>query len=97
MPAWSISVDQSMGLRPWFVRNVLVFENGFEPKKPFLADSGDGCADSTTRVFGALNNEASVLAWPPQRITARGASRAAKACTTVSVIGSQPILRWEPA
>jgi hypothetical protein len=36
------SICQSIGCKPFFFRKSLVFENGFEPKKPLEADNGDG-------------------------------------------------------
>jgi hypothetical protein len=30
---------------PFFTRYVLILEKGLDPKKPFLAERGDGCAD----------------------------------------------------
>ena len=34
-----------MGLRPLETKNLFVLENGFEPKKPLLAERGDGCTE----------------------------------------------------
>src|SRR5699024_227906 len=91
--AWG---DQSIGASPWAVRKAFVWENGLDPKNPRRADSGEGCADSRTKILAVLNCGASALAWAPQRSTTSGVPRCARACTAAAVMFSHPILRWDP-
>ena len=40
-----------MGFDPRLVSKLFVFEKWAQPKKPLLADNGDGCAASKIKLF----------------------------------------------
>src|SRR5690606_36452498 len=73
--------------------NALVRLNGREPKKPFRAESGLGCTDSThgTEPSSGL----SLRALLPHRIATNGLFRSTSATMARSVISSQPLPWWE--
>ncbi len=76
-------------------KNIFVLENGFDPKKPLLADKGDGWADSIIRWFGFVIKIFLDLAKFPHNIKIRGSSLRFRAEIIWSVKICQPILLWE--
>ena len=76
--------------RPASVRAVLVRENGWEPKKPLWADSGEGWADSMIVCRDVSMRVFFLRAWLPQRMNTTRWSLASTARITWSVKTSQP-------
>ena len=67
--------------------------NGRDPKKPRLAESGEGCADSTHGIGESIG--LSDWASRPHRIAAHGPPRTASAVIAHAVTSSQPRPRCE--
>ncbi len=61
---------QLIGAEPIFSRYWFAVENGFDPKKPLYADSGEGWADLMIGVFPSKAE--AVAASRPQRIATSG-------------------------
>ena len=82
-----------MGSAPRSASRALTRLNGWDPKNPREADSGDGCTDSTDGVLPSIG--LSDWASRPQRIAANGdpaSARATSARIAHSVTSSQPLL-----
>ena len=60
--------DQSIGFMLFFIKKSLVFEKGFEPKKPRYEDSGDGWALLIIKCLELLIYFSYSCAFLPQRI-----------------------------
>lgn len=66
------SIFQSISFILWLFKKLFVLEKGFDPKKPLLADKGDGWDDSIIRWFWLLINSFLDIAKFPQRIKTKG-------------------------
>lgn len=66
------SIFQSISFILWLFKKSFVLEKGFDPKKPLLADKGDGWDDSIIRWFWLLINSFLDIAKFPQRIKTKG-------------------------
>ena len=87
--------DQSTGSASLFDRAVALTRlNGREPKKPRLADSGEGCTDSTYGIGAQRRLEALRVATPEDRARTGRRGRPAPRCAR-PVTSSQPRPRCE--
>ena len=70
--------DQSIGLILFFIKKLLVLENGFEPKKPLYAEKGLGWDDSIIKCLEFVIKLFLLLAKFPHKIKTIGSSLAFK-------------------
>jgi hypothetical protein len=87
---------QSMGSICRFSNSALHCENGFAPKKPRYADSGEGWGAVRTICWGEEISFFFCQACLPQSRNTTDVLRRAKALITASVKCSQPMPRCEP-
>lgn len=66
-------------------------EKGFDPKKPFLHENGDGCDDDKTKCFSVSISEIFSLALAPHKIKTTLLLTSLISLTMRSVIVVQPI------
>lgn len=89
------SIFQSISLILYFFKNSLVFENGFDPKNPCLADNGEGWADSIIICLLLVIKDFLLLAKFPHKINTRGSCLSLSELIILSVKICQPIDLWE--
>lgn len=85
------SIFQSISFILWLFKKSFVLEKGFDPKKPLLADKGDGWDDSIIRWLGLLINFFFDLAKLPQSIKTKGSFLEFRVDIISSVKICQPI------
>ncbi len=89
------SIFQSISLILFFFKNSLVFENGFDPKNPCLADNGEGWADSIIKCLLLVIKNFLLFAKFPHKINTRGSCLSLRRLIILSVKICQPIDLWE--
>lgn len=89
------SIFQSISFILFFFKNSLVFEKGFDPKNPCLADKGEGWADSIIKCLWFVIKDFLLLAKFPQSINTRESFLSLRRLIILSVKICQPIDLWE--
>jgi hypothetical protein len=80
----------SISFNPLFLRNSFVRENGLLSKKPYLTESGDGCAEVITKCFELVIYFIFPLAKFPHNINTTDSSFSFNFIITLSVNCSHP-------